>query len=162
MSYLLHELTRQKFSQTQESTILDRSTSDCQSTVGAERIRVLLQFSFVLRLRLFILNSRAIFQQKRFWRPLNDLYLVAVRARNYIPTTAQILWVQIVIKNFFFEETMSQLSLSVAENLAIRGTRPLCPMSSDPNDMTALTAGHFLIGCPLNSIPEPSTLDLIN
>lgn len=113
-----------------------------------------------------------------------------------------------------FEETMLQLSSSVAENIAIKGTtwhfipphsphfgglweaavksfkfhlkrivdeavltyeefytllteieatlnsRPLCPMSSDPNDMAALTAGHFLIGCPLNSIPEPSTLDL--
>lgn len=29
-------------------------------------------------------------------------------------------------------------------------------MSSDPADITSLTAGHFLIGSPLTSYPEPS------
>jgi hypothetical protein len=32
--------------------------------------------------------------------------------------------------------------------------------SDDPADLGALTPGHFLIGAPLNAIPEPSLLDV--
>ncbi|XP_011858105.1 PREDICTED: uncharacterized protein LOC105555687 [Vollenhovia emeryi] len=39
---------------------------------------------------------------------------------------------------------------------AILNSKPLTPMSSDPADITPLTAGHFLIGGPLTSYPEPS------
>ncbi|CAG7784714.1 unnamed protein product [Allacma fusca] len=38
-------------------------------------------------------------------------------------------------------------------------SRPLSPSSSNPEDLTALTAGHFLIGAPLNSLPEPDLTD---
>lgn len=34
-------------------------------------------------------------------------------------------------------------------------SRPLMPIFSDPDDLTALTLGHFLIGAPLYSLPEP-------
>jgi len=37
---------------------------------------------------------------------------------------------------------------------AVLNSRPLTPMSSDPSDFTALTAGHFLIGGPLQLPPE--------
>ncbi|XP_024868358.1 uncharacterized protein LOC112452396 [Temnothorax curvispinosus] len=35
-------------------------------------------------------------------------------------------------------------------------TRPLEPLSDDPEDVSALTPGHFLIGGPLTTIAEPS------
>lgn len=43
---------------------------------------------------------------------------------------------------------------------AILNSRPLYPLSSDANDESALTPGHFIIGDALRSISEPSLAHL--
>ncbi|GFT01587.1 integrase catalytic domain-containing protein [Trichonephila clavipes] len=40
--------------------------------------------------------------------------------------------------------------------------RPLTPISNDLNNLSALTPGHFIIGRPLTSIPEPNYIDSNN
>ncbi|XP_029176335.1 uncharacterized protein LOC114944535 [Nylanderia fulva] len=39
---------------------------------------------------------------------------------------------------------------------ACLNSRPLQPLSDDPEDVAALTPGHFLIGSALSAVPEPS------
>ncbi|XP_015123772.1 uncharacterized protein LOC107045880 [Diachasma alloeum] len=51
--------------------------------------------------------------------------------------------------------TFEELNSVVIQIEACLNSRPICPMSDNPDDLQVLTPGHFLIGEPLQLIPEP-------
>lgn len=52
--------------------------------------------------------------------------------------------------------TFEEISTLFAQVESILNSRPLCPLSSSPNDFLFLSPGHFLIGRPLNDFPSPA------
>ncbi|XP_063914797.1 uncharacterized protein LOC135131147 [Zophobas morio] len=56
--------------------------------------------------------------------------------------------------------TYEELFTLVSQVEAMLNSRPLHPVSSDPNDLTALTPGHFLTFSPLIALPEPDLADM--
>ncbi|XP_075162915.1 uncharacterized protein LOC142235550 [Haematobia irritans] len=51
--------------------------------------------------------------------------------------------------------TFDELRTLICQISAILNSRPLIPLTDDPNDLEVLTPGHFLVGAPLTSFPEP-------
>lgn len=62
-----------------------------------------------------------------------------------------------VLKNI--QPTYEEISTVFAQVEAILNSRPLTPLTNDPNDLSVLTPGHFLIGDSLLTIPQ---IDLSN
>lgn len=52
--------------------------------------------------------------------------------------------------------TYEELTTVSTQIEAVLNSRPLCPLSDDANDYSALTPGHLLIGEALTIIPEPN------
>lgn len=49
--------------------------------------------------------------------------------------------------------TFEEMQTVLSEIEAILNSRPITPLSEDPNDLAYLTLGHFLVGTALNSFP---------
>lgn len=52
-----------------------------------------------------------------------------------------------------------ELDTLIASVEAILNNRPLIPLSTNPNDEAPITPAHFLVGSPLDQIPEPNLVD---
>lgn len=50
--------------------------------------------------------------------------------------------------------TFEEFSTVLAQIEAVLNSRPLCPLSDDPDDLNALTPGHFLMGCAPTAVPD--------
>lgn len=56
--------------------------------------------------------------------------------------------------------TFEELTTLLTQIEAVLNSRPLEALTEDPDDLAVLTPGHFLIGQAINTLPEPSLLDL--
>lgn len=55
--------------------------------------------------------------------------------------------------------TYEEMNTLLVQIEAVLNSRPLCPLTEDPEDFTAITPAHFLIGEALVTIPEPSLIE---
>ncbi|GBO46492.1 hypothetical protein AVEN_197660-1, partial [Araneus ventricosus] len=58
--------------------------------------------------------------------------------------------------------THEEFSTLVTQVEAVLNSRPLCNLSSDPNDDFVLTPAHFLVGSSLTALPDPDLTEVPN
>lgn len=56
--------------------------------------------------------------------------------------------------------TYEELTTVLVRIESMFNSRPLCPLTMDPDDLNILTPGQFLIGAPLSSLPETPDLSI--
>lgn len=56
--------------------------------------------------------------------------------------------------------TIEEMTTLLVRIEACLNSRLIAPLTNDPDDLTPLTSGHFLIGGPILSVPEPSVLNI--
>ncbi|GFR11635.1 uncharacterized protein TNCT_728991 [Trichonephila clavata] len=56
--------------------------------------------------------------------------------------------------------TACRVFRQVVQIEAVLNSRPICPLSNDPNDTEILTPAHFLIGSSLVAIPDPDYTEI--
>lgn len=57
--------------------------------------------------------------------------------------------------------TYEEMATVLTQIEAFLNSRPLCPLTENPDDLDVLTPGHFLIGESLLAVPEANKLDFI-
>jgi hypothetical protein len=57
--------------------------------------------------------------------------------------------------------TFEEFSTTLAEIEACLNSRPLCPLTSDPEDLNVLTPAHFLIGVSSGILPDTESLQIL-
>lgn len=55
--------------------------------------------------------------------------------------------------------TLEEFLTIIIQIEGILNSRPLTPLTADMDNFQVLTPGHFLVGKPINSIPEPNLID---
>lgn len=55
--------------------------------------------------------------------------------------------------------TFEELATLLCQIEAVVNSRPITPMSCDPNDVSVITPGHLLIGCPPSALPDENLED---
>jgi hypothetical protein len=66
---------------------------------------------------------------------------------------------QRVVRNASF--TFEEFHTLLCQTEAILNSRPLCPLSSDPDNLQVLTSGHFIIGTSMLAPPDHNLIDLM-
>ncbi|XP_070068121.1 uncharacterized protein [Drosophila takahashii] len=81
---------------------------------------------------------------------VKDVHIEVVTSSHPVKSAKGLLNRTFVSTKFTYEELLTV----VVEIEPILNSLPLTPMSSDPNDLSALTAGHFFTGSSLRSMPD--------